>query len=137
MNLKFKDYPEKQMIEIEGINYSYELFKGFGGELKLYEPFVVTERKKGIISINRLGPIKPKKIIRRITIEKPWFCPLGLRISARAANCLCSIGIKSIKDLLEFTEEELLKYKNLGRHTLTDIKNNLHDLGLKLKERQI
>jgi len=34
MNLKFKDYPEKQMIEIEGINYSYELFKGFGGELK-------------------------------------------------------------------------------------------------------
>jgi len=136
MNLKFKDYPEKQVIEIEGINYSYELFKGFGGELKLYEPFVVIERKKGIISINRLGPIKPKKIIRRITIEKPWFCPLGLRISTRAANCLCSIGIKSLKELLNFTEEELLKYKNLGTMSLIEIKNELAMLGLKLKEEQ-
>lgn len=54
MNLKFKDYPEKQMIEIEGIKYAYVVFKEFGGGLKLNTPFEIIERKDGVITINRL-----------------------------------------------------------------------------------
>jgi len=54
MSLKIKDYPEKEIIEIEGIKYSYCIFKGFGSGLKLNEPFMIIKRKDGIITIDSL-----------------------------------------------------------------------------------
>ena len=50
MSLKYRDYPEKQFIEIEGIKYSHEMFKGLGGMLPLNVPFEITERKDGVIT---------------------------------------------------------------------------------------
>ena len=49
-HLEIKDYPEKEMIEIEGIKYSYEFFLGLGCTFRLNTPFIITQRKDGVIT---------------------------------------------------------------------------------------
>jgi DNA-directed RNA polymerase subunit alpha len=62
-----------------------------------------------------------------------------LELSVRSFNCLEAAGIKTIRDLVQKTEQEMLKYRNFGRKSLSEIKNILKDMGLsfnmKLDER--
>jgi DNA-directed RNA polymerase subunit alpha len=53
-----------------------------------------------------------------------------LELSVRAANCLKNANIKTIADLVQKTEHEMLKTKNFGRKSLNEIKDLLHDMGL-------
>lgn len=55
-----------------------------------------------------------------------------LELSVRAYNCLKSAGINLIADLIQKTENELLKTKNFGRRSLQEIKEVLTSQGLKL-----
>jgi DNA-directed RNA polymerase subunit alpha len=55
-----------------------------------------------------------------------------LELSVRSNNCLRSAGIEKIYKLVLKTEDELLKTKNFGRKSLTEIKETLQDLGLGL-----
>jgi DNA-directed RNA polymerase subunit alpha len=53
-----------------------------------------------------------------------------LELSVRAANCLKNANIKTIADLVQKTEHEMLKTKNFGRKSLNEIKDLLHEMGL-------
>ncbi|MBI3592290.1 MAG: DNA-directed RNA polymerase subunit alpha [Nitrospirae bacterium] len=53
-----------------------------------------------------------------------------LELSVRAFNCLKNANIKSIADLVQRTEHEMLKTKNFGRKSLNEIKEILHSMGL-------
>ncbi|MBN1476227.1 DNA-directed RNA polymerase subunit alpha [Candidatus Sumerlaeota bacterium] len=53
-----------------------------------------------------------------------------LELSVRSFNCLEAAGIKTIRDLVQKTESEMLKYRNFGRKSLTEIKNILKGMGL-------
>jgi DNA-directed RNA polymerase subunit alpha len=55
-----------------------------------------------------------------------------LELSVRSNNCLRSAGIEKIYELVQKTEEELLKTKNFGRKSLSEIKETLTNLGLGL-----
>ena len=55
-----------------------------------------------------------------------------LELSVRALNCLKNANIRFIGELVQKTEEELLKTKNFGRKSLNEIKNVLHQMGLSL-----
>jgi len=55
-----------------------------------------------------------------------------LELSARAHNCLISAGKKRILDLVNLTEDELLKVKNFGRKSLREVRDSLKSLGLSL-----
>jgi len=63
-----------------------------------------------------------------------WLYPYGLKLHSRTAHCLYYIGIKSLEELLNYTEEELLKCRNLGKKALEEIKAELNKIGLKLKK---
>ena len=52
--------------------------------------------------------------------------------SARAENCLAAANIHMLGDLVRLTETDLLKIKNFGRTSMTEIKKKLGDLGLSL-----
>lgn len=58
-----------------------------------------------------------------------------LELSVRSSNCLRSAGIQRIYELVQKTEEGLLKTKNFGRKSLNEIKDTLQhlDLGLNLE----
>ncbi len=55
-----------------------------------------------------------------------------LDISQRALNSLKRMGITTIGDLVQMTEEELKSTKNIGRKALAEIKEALKQLGLQL-----
>src|SRR5438477_1741786 len=55
-----------------------------------------------------------------------------LELSVRSANCLQNADIKYIGELVQKTEQEMLKTKNFGRKSLNEIKEFLHEMGLSL-----
>jgi DNA-directed RNA polymerase subunit alpha len=55
-----------------------------------------------------------------------------LELSVRSNNCLRSAGIEYIYELVLKTEDELLKTKNFGRKSLTEIKDTLKDMKLNM-----
>jgi len=55
-----------------------------------------------------------------------------LELSVRSNNCLRSAGIERIYELVQKTEDELLRTKNFGRKSLAEIKETLANLGLGL-----
>ncbi len=55
-----------------------------------------------------------------------------LELSVRSYNCLKNANIRTIRELVQKTEGEMLKTKNFGRKSLNEIKEILHGMGLGL-----
>ena len=55
-----------------------------------------------------------------------------LELSVRSYNCLKNANIRTIRELVQKTEGEMLKTKNFGRKSLNEIKEILHSMGLSL-----
>jgi DNA-directed RNA polymerase subunit alpha len=55
-----------------------------------------------------------------------------LELSVRSYNCLKNANIRTIRELVQKTEAEMLKTKNFGRKSLNEIKEILHAMGLSL-----
>jgi DNA-directed RNA polymerase subunit alpha len=53
-----------------------------------------------------------------------------LELSVRSSNCLRAAEIKSIGDLVQKSESEMLKYRNFGRKSLKEIQDLLAESGL-------
>ena len=59
--------------------------------------------------------------------------PVGeLELSVRAANCLEAENIKTVRDLVVRPESEMLKFRNFGKTSLTEIKEKLAERNLEL-----
>lgn len=119
-----------------------------------------TDLDKLIIDMETNGTIDPKEAIERAATiladqlsnfmelrevseieekeEKPEFDPILLRpvddleLTVRSANCLKAEQVQYIGDLVQRTEVELLKTPNLGKKSLTEIKDVLASRGLSL-----
>jgi DNA-directed RNA polymerase subunit alpha len=119
-----------------------------------------TDLDKLIIEMETNGTIDPEEAIRRaatilaeqldafvdlrdirqpeVKEDKPEFDPILLRpvddleLTVRSANCLKAETIHYIGDLVQRTEVELLKTPNLGKKSLTEIKDVLAQNGLSL-----
>ena len=55
-----------------------------------------------------------------------------IELSVRSSNCIEAANIKTIGDLVQKTEAEMLKYKNFGKKSLNEIKAILTGMGLAL-----
>ncbi len=119
-----------------------------------------TDLDKLVIELETNGTLEPEEAIRRaatilaeqldafvdlrdvrqpeVKEEKPEFDPILLRpvddleLTVRSANCLKAETIHYIGDLVQRTEVELLKTPNLGKKSLTEIKDVLASRGLSL-----
>ena len=119
-----------------------------------------TNLDKLVIDMETNGTLDPEEAIRRAATilaeqldafvdlrdvtepeqkeEKPEFDPILLRpvddleLTVRSANCLKAEAIHYIGDLVQRTEVELLKTPNLGKKSLTEIKDVLASRGLSL-----
>lgn len=119
-----------------------------------------TDLDKLVIDMETNGTIDPEESIRRASTilaeqleafvdlrdirqpevkeDKPEFDPILLRpvddleLTVRSANCLKAEAVHYIGDLVQRTEVELLKTPNLGKKSLTEIKDVLASRGLSL-----
>ena len=53
-----------------------------------------------------------------------------MELSVRSHNCLQAAGIKFIYEMVKKEENEMLKYKNFGRKSLTELVEKLDEMGL-------
>ena len=76
------------------------------------------------------------------TEEKPvaaaptseWDVPVEtLNLSVRSFNCLKRAGISKVSELLDMTEDEIIKMRNFGKKSLDEIKQVLDERGLSLR----
>lgn len=70
-----------------------------------------------------------KEKVLEMTIEE-------LDLSVRAYNCLKRAGINTVEDLINRTEEDMIKVRNLGRKSLEEVIGKLHALGLSLSREE-
>jgi len=56
-----------------------------------------------------------------------------LELSSRSLNCLKKAGIKTVGELIANSEAELMKFKNFGTKSLTEVRNKLAEYKLALK----
>ncbi|HZW83451.1 MAG TPA: DNA-directed RNA polymerase subunit alpha [Candidatus Deferrimicrobium sp.] len=68
-----------------------------------------------------------KDKILEMTIEE-------LDLSVRSYNCLKRAGINSVEELIQKTEEDMIKVRNLGRKSLEEVEQKLHELSLAFKK---
>ena len=59
-----------------------------------------------------------------------------LDLSVRSFNCLKRAGIDTVEDLINRTEEDMIKVRNLGRKSLEEVIQKLASLGLTLKKEE-
>ena len=67
-----------------------------------------------------------KDKILEMTIEE-------LDMSVRSYNCLKRAGINTVEELIQRNEEDMMKVRNLGKKSLEEVINKLHELGLSLR----
>jgi len=74
----------------------------------------------------------PEVVVEEELIEKLKMPVAELELSVRSANCLREANIKTIFELVRRSEAEMLKYRNFGKKSLTEIGNILKDMNLTL-----
>jgi len=55
-----------------------------------------------------------------------------LELSVRASNCLESVKVETVRQLVQMTDADLLKIRSFGKTSLREIKRKLADIGLSL-----
>jgi DNA-directed RNA polymerase subunit alpha len=69
------------------------------------------------------------------TPPNEWDIPVeSLNLSVRSFNCLKRAGISKVSELLDLTEDEIMKMRNFGRKSLDEIKQVLAERGLSLRQ---
>ena len=68
-----------------------------------------------------------KEKVLEMTIEE-------LDLSVRSFNCLKRAGINTVEDLINKTEEDMMKVRNLGRKSLDEVVAKLASLGFTLRD---
>jgi DNA-directed RNA polymerase subunit alpha len=85
------------------------------------------------VFVNLEGAHEPETKKEEDKIDPTLLRPVDdLELTVRSANCLKAENIYYIGDLIQRTEVELLKTPNLGKKSLTEIKDVLASLGLSL-----
>lgn len=75
----------------------------------------------GTVSLSASNPAFNENLMKNID---------ELELSVRAYNCLKNANIKTIADLVQRTEHEMLRTKNFGRKSLNEIRDILTTMGL-------
>ena len=57
-----------------------------------------------------------------------------LDLSVRSLNCLKRAGINTVGELAQKTSEEMMRIRNLGRKSLKEVIQKLHEIGLDLRQ---
>jgi DNA-directed RNA polymerase subunit alpha len=69
------------------------------------------------------------------TPPNEWDVPVEtLNLSVRSFNCLKRAGISKVSELLDLTEDEIMKMRNFGKKSLDEIKQVLSERGLSLRQ---
>lgn len=115
--LSYKNFGETSLSEIRQVLASRGLRLG----MKIEE---IYQQGVNALSTSFYGTVDEE--VLKVPVSK-------LQLSVRARRCLESLGIKTLGELVQRTEQELLEVRNFGQTSLSEIKEQLAKYGLTLK----
>jgi len=102
----------------EAISLAAELL---GDHLRIFSAFETRAEEQEEVVMPEVDPRLAEMLAKPIE---------ELDLSVRSANCLKNANIRTLGDLVQRTEREMLSTKNFGRKSLDEIKDVLQTLGL-------
>ena len=115
--LSYKNFGETSLQEIKAILGS----KGLRLGMRTEEALAYAPPEDGSIPV----PMPDDQLTQSID---------ALELSVRSKRCMERLGIKTIGELLENSESELLSAPNFGQTSLNEVRQKLSEMGLALKE---
>ena len=97
-------------------------------EITIFYTILKTPDNKKIVIPN--GPLSNETIINYSAQDKRR---LDLDFSVRAYNCLKRANIHTLQDLVNKSENDMMKIRNLGKKSLKEVLDKVRDLGLILR----
>ena len=91
--------------------------------------FIDLSEEAGLAEVLVEKDEKGKEKILEMTIE-------DLDLSVRSFNCLKRAGINTVDDLINKSEEEMMKVRNLGKKSFDEVKEKLRSLGFDLSSEE-
>jgi len=88
--------------------------------------------QNGVISDVAEAVESPRRLTNDPRLEHLDRSVEELELSVRSYNCLKNANIQTIRELVQKSENEMLKTKNFGRKSLNEIKDILVKMGLAL-----
>ena len=115
--LAHKNFGETSLQEIKDILAQKGLRLGMGRENE-------DEATRAFLGIDRPQDDKDAVLKR----------PIGeLELSVRSRNCMATLGVQTIGDLVHHTENQLMACKNFGQTSMNEIRQKLAEFGLMLR----
>ncbi|MFW5878913.1 MAG: DNA-directed RNA polymerase subunit alpha, partial [Myxococcota bacterium] len=105
----------------DAVAYAAKIVKD---QLSIFINFDETEEPAAVEETGEAEPAAVNENLYRSVDE--------LELSVRSQNCLQNANIRTIGDLVQKSEAEMLKTKNFGRKSLKEIKEILSEMGLSL-----
>ena len=91
--------------------------------------FVDLSEEAGITEVLVTPDEKGREKVLEMTIE-------DLDLSVRSFNCLKRAGINTVDDLINKSEEEMMKVRNLGKKSFDEVREKMASLGLNLSSEE-
>jgi len=100
----------------------------------LYASNILQRHLDVFVNYGKLPEEEPAQevVVEEELIEKLKMPVSELELSVRSANCLREANIKTIFELVKRSEAEMLKYRNFGKKSLSEIGVILKDMNLSL-----
>ena len=116
-------WTDGSILPREAVSYGARLISDLLG---LFTSLTEIEEEEDPASDTEEGDMGPREDRLRMTIE-------DLDLSVRSYNCLKRAGINTVAELINRTEEDMMKVRNLGRKSLEEVEQKLEGLSLALR----
>jgi len=117
------------IVECSGSKTPDEVLAEASSQLNSYYQWFREEQNK-FLGVTE-EPAVDEELVRKLDMAVE-----DLGLSSRAYNCLTAAKVRTVRELLEFTPEQLMSIKNFGEKSLVEIVNKLAELGLFLSEKE-
>ena len=132
--------PQAAVSQAAGILNEHLSLFSLNGE----KPVIEEAAAVGVTSeiVEETMPVRESVIDDDFYVEEPMEASISLlknveelELSVRSYNCLKNANIRTLADLVQKTEQEMIRTKNFGRKSLNEIKEIMQSMGLNFNMR--
>ncbi len=123
-SLEMEIWTDGRILPLEAVNKAAEILRSMFCVFLVPDAGSENQQLPPSAGLNE----EEKELLEKLKLEVST-----LELSVRAVNCLESQNIKYLGGLVEKSENQMLKFKNFGRKSLSEIKEKLQAMGLSLE----
>lgn len=114
-------------IETNGTKTADAILGEGAAELKRYLNWITEQQSEMMTDFPQEQPVDPE-------LQAKMGMPIDeLGLSGRAANCLRNANVRTVGELVDYSPEDLMRFKNFGEKSLQEIVDTLAPMGMYLK----